>query len=71
MGGSSSLPGRLFYHIDAHLPSGTDQRPVSGLFGAGIHILNLDLNDLHDVIFRELPDFGFARLFGVHHDFAR
>lgn len=56
--------GRSFYHIDAHLPSGTNQRPIGCLLGPGIHILDLDLNDLHDVFFRELTDFGFAWLFG-------
>ncbi len=57
--------GRLFYHINSHLPSGTYQGPIGGFLGSCVHVLNLDLNDLHDVFFRQLANLRFARLFGA------
>jgi hypothetical protein len=60
--------GWLFYHIDPHLPSSTYQGPIGGFLGAGVHILDLDLNDRHDVFFRQLADFRFAGLFGAGRD---
>jgi len=68
---SWSAPYQLLFHFDAHLASGANQSPVRSLFRAGIHIFNLQFNDIHHLLFRQLGDLRLIRFFRTRRDICR
>jgi hypothetical protein len=53
----------LFSDFEAHLAGRAAEGAESGFFVAGIHVLHLDFDDVHDLLLGDFANLGFVGFF--------
>ena len=54
----------LFSDFEAHLAGGAAESAESGFFGAGVHVLHLHFDDIHDLLLGDFSNFYLIWLLG-------